>query len=164
MKARADWRRPFLLILGAVLLVEITMSLLDMGPESILVAAIGALVGVTIWSARSLADTTRGPQPTPRAFAPPRAIGADSRVKNLRTSILFGRSLSGSTELLHENLIKVIDDQLLHAHGIDRAAEPAAAAATIGQALTAFVTEAEAVESVADTKQLSHIITLIEQI
>ncbi len=159
-----EWRRPFLLIVGVVLLVELGMSLLDMGPEIMLVAALGAFTGATIWSVRSLSDTTKGPQPTPRAFAPPRAAGADSRVKSLRTGILFGRTMSGYADRLHETLVEVIDDQLVHAHGIDRFTEPAAAADVIGPTLAAFVSEPEAAALMTDTKEINRIITLIEQI
>ncbi len=162
--AAPEWRWPFLLIVGVVLLVELAMSLLDMGPEIMLVAALGAFTGTVVWTARTLAETTKGPRVAPRAFAAPRAAGADGRVKSLRTGILFGRTMSGYTDRLHETLVAVIDDQLAHAHGIDRATEPVAAAEVIGPALTAFVSEPEAAASMTDTREINRIVTLIEQI
>lgn len=160
----SEWRRPFLITVCSVLLVELAMVALNMGPETLLVAAVGAFVGAAAWCFWSLSDTTRGPEPTPRAFAAPRAVGADQRVKTLRTGILFGRNMHGYADQLHEILIDLIDDQLVHAHGIDRAIQPDEAASVIGSQLTSFVNEPEAPASLSNTKQLTRIVTLIEQI
>lgn len=158
------WRWPFVLILATIVVVEIFMFGTNMGPEPWLVAVVVALVGVTIWCLSLLAATTHALVPTPRAVAAPRAPGADRRVKALRTGILFSRNMSGHSERLHETLVGVIDDQLMHAHGIDRASAPEAAAAVLGSKLAAFVRDADASASVADTKELARIVTLIEQI
>lgn len=158
------WRWPFLLTLAAILVVEIFMFGTNMGPEPWLVAVVVALAGVTIWCLYLLAETTPALQPRPRAIAAPRAPGADRRVKGLRTGILFSRNMSDHAERLHETLVGVIDDQLKHAHGIDRGSAPEAAASVLGSKLTAFVSDADASASVADTKELARIVTLIEQI
>lgn len=157
-------RWPFLLTLGAILVVEVLMFSLNMGPEPMLVAAVGAFAGATVWCLYSLSDSTPTAPPTPRAIAAPRAPGADHQVKALRTGILFSRSMTGHGERLHDTLVDVIDDQLIHTHGVDRAAEPATAASILGTKLTAFVNASEPGASVSDTKELARIVTLIEQI
>lgn len=160
----SDWRRPFFITVGSVLVVELAMIALNMGPETLLVAALGAFVGAVSWCLWSLSSTTKGPLPTPRAFAAPRAAGADHRVKTLRTGILFGRNMHGYADQLRETLIDLIDDQLVHAHGIDRLMQPDDAASVIGPRLTSFVNDPDASASLSNTKELTRIVTLIEQI
>lgn len=164
MTSAPNWQRPFAWIAASILVIVGLMALLNMGPETVLVAALGALIGTTIWCVASLSNTQRLITPTPRAVALARTVGTDSRVRALRTNILFGRALDGHSDRLHETLLELIDDQLLHAHGIDRALDPNAAAVIIGPHLTAFVGDPTAAASIADTKKLNRIVTLIEQI
>lgn len=152
------------LVLGCILVVEIAMFSLNMGPEPLLVAAVGAFAGATVWCIHSLSGDIPMAPPTPRAVAPPRAPGADRQVKALRTGILFSRSMSGHGERLHDKLVDVIDDQLMHTHGIDRAAKPELAASTLGPKLTAFVNTPDPDASVSDTAELTRIVSLIEQL
>lgn len=162
--SNTEWHRPFWLIAGVIIVIVLLMLLLDMGPETTLVAAFGAFLGATVWCVTSLSQAPLIAKPPPRAVAPPRTVGADQRVKALRTGILFGRALGGHSDHLQQTLLEVIDDQLMHSHGIDRSNDPEAAASIIGPKLTAFVNDPEAAASIADTKQLTRIVTLIEQI
>lgn len=159
-----DWKRPFRWISAAIVTVLLLMVLLGMGPDTLLIVAFGAFIGAAIWCVSSLSQTVRMVLPLPRAVAPPRTVGTDSRVRALRTSILFGRALDGHSDRLRQTLLELIDDQLVHAHGVDREVDPGVAASIIGPQLSAFVDDPQASASIADTKQLTRIVTLIEQI
>jgi len=159
-----DWHRPFVIITGAVTVVILLMLMLDMGPQTILIAAFGAFIGAGAWCIASLSHTSLLAKPPPRAVVLPLAAGADRRVRALRTGILFGRALDGHSNRLHKTLLELIDDQLIHAHGIDRAVDPDGAASIIGPKLTSFVNDPDAAASIAQTKELTRIVTLIEQI
>lgn len=156
--------RPLLAIVGLVVCVLIVMYALDMGPTTPVVAALGTFVGMVAWSALSLADSTPVRQPPPRPVAAQRAVGADRRVKALRSSILFGRNMDGYSERIHESLVDVLDEQLMYAHSIDRQTQPDQAAAILGPELWDFLNDPDAVAIVAKTKELNRIVTLIERV
>lgn len=159
---RPEWHLPFALIAGFVLLVEVVMFGLDMGPETMMVAAVIGFTGICVWCYFSLVQSTAEPPEPARVVAASRLVGTDRRVRHLRTSILFGRSMGGYTERLHETLVDIIDDQLLHAHGVDRANDPEAAAAILHPRLQAMVSDPDSVADISKTDELARIVALIE--
>lgn len=161
---KGEWRLPFWLTVAAISAVVAFMIVFDMGPETTLVVAFGAFIGAAIWCVLSLSQPQWMPTAPPRAVVAPRAAGADQRVRALRTGILFGRALDGHSDRLYHTLVDVIDDQLLHAHGVNRSIDPEAAASIIGPNLASFVNDPESAGSIANTKELTRIVTLIEQI
>lgn len=164
MTGRSEWVRPFVATTAVVVVVVVLMTITDMEPEPLLVATFVTLLATGAWCVATLSNSIRSPNLVPRAVAVPLTIGADRRVKALRTGILFGRALGGHSTRLHQTLVGLIDDQLQHAHGIDRATDPDRAASIIGPKLTAFVNDPEAPASVASTKELTRIVSLIEQL
>lgn len=159
-----EWRRSFLKILGAIIVVELMMVALGMGPEILLVAALGGFLGAFGWMIRSLDAVTAPGPPSPPAVAPEAKPGDDPRVRSLRSGIVFSRSRSNYSERLYRSLVDVIDDQLAFVNGIDREADPEAAANALGPELLAFVEHGGSGESVLDTDDLARIVTLIERL
>lgn len=159
-----EWRRPFLKIVAAIVVVELIMVALGMGPEILLVAALGGFLGAFGWFIGSLDEITEPGPPSPPAIAPEAKPGDDPRVRSLRSGIVFSRSRSNYSERLHRSLVDLIDDQLAFAHGLDRANNADAALAVLGPELWAFVHDARADDSVLDPDDLGRIVTRIEQL
>ena len=159
-----EWRTPFLAILAGVLLVEVAMVALDMGPEPLLVAAVVTVAASTVWCVRSLALTTVDISQPVVAVANPPAPGADSRVRALRSSLVLGRTPGGDTDRLHATLVEVIDDQLQHAHGVDRQLQATEAHALLDPELRRFVEHPDAAPELAAASHVQRIVTLIERL
>ncbi len=159
----SGWRTPFVITVVAILVVEVAMVALGMGPEVLLVAAVGACVGSAVWCLHPLLETA-APEPPPAAVAAVPPPGADHRVKRLRSGIVFSSGMDVYAERLYLNLVELIDDQLVHAHGIDRRTAPADAEAVIGTELHRFVEDPEAAKALSRPRDLDRIVTLIEQI
>ncbi len=158
------WRTPFAIIVAVVLVVELVMLALGMGPQVLLVAAVGAFVGSAVWCLQPLLDGAAVPEPPPPAVASTPPPGTDHRVKRLRSGIVFSSGIDTHSERLYLTLVDLIDDQLAHAHGIDRRAEPAAAEAIIGPELAEFGRNPDAAKTLSRRRDLDRIVTLIEQI
>lgn len=162
------WRGPFLATVAVVILVEVSMVALDMGPEPVLVAAVLALAGATTWCVRSLALTTHAVEPPTLAVAEPMAPSADRRVRSLRSSIVFGASprsgRDADAEQLRTTLVGLVDDELWESHGIDRLAQPEAAASLLHPELDRFVSDPDSADAMTDPKQIERIVTLIERL
>ena len=62
------------------------------------------------------------------------------------------------------SLVELIDDQLLAAHMIDRAADPAGASAVLGDELTTFVDDPTTARRLDHPRHLAQIVQLIEQL
>lgn len=151
--------------MAITLVADMAMVLSGMGPNLLLVTALGALVGVTAWTVIELADTTPAIAPInadARSAPPPRG---ERRVTRLRTGLSNAGPNGPVFERLHESLVNVIDDQLRTVYQIDRSLEPEAARAVIGDDLHSFVDDrAAATASLAQPRRLDRILTLIEQL
>ena len=157
-------KRPVLIIVAIVVVMEVLMIASGMAPDVMLVAALGATLGAGTWM---LVDTAE-------AVPSETLIGAssrnepvhrvDRRVTTLRSSLVHGRTDSLSAERLHDSLVAIIDDQLRAAHHIDRTADLAAATTRLGPELTAFIEDPSARASLSTPRELDHIITLIERL
>lgn len=160
-----SWTRPVAAITAITLLANLAMLVSGMGPNVLLLTVLGGLIGVTIWTFTDLAATTPATAPidaTVRAAPAPRS---ERRVTRLRTGLAYAGPNGLVFEQLHESLVDVIDDQLRVAHQIDRASDPDAARAVIGDDLQAFIDDrAAATTTLARPRRLDHILTLIEQL
>jgi len=105
-------------------------------PAVFVLGGILAALGATLFLALDLADAVDGLEWSPRARQYP-ARRTDPRVAWLHHKVQSAR-WSGSTEI-SDTLIELVDDRLRAHHHIDRAEDPAAAAAVLSPALRTLV-------------------------
>lgn len=160
----ARFKHPVVVIGGITIAVIVAMIAADMGPNVVLIAALGLLIGVGVWFTNELATVAVGTDGVPTGTAPEPGVRADRRVTRLRSGLAYGRAGDPSFERLYENLVELIDDQLLAAHEIDRFADPDAARAVIGDELHQFVNDPDAARTLAHPRTLDHVLTLVERI
>jgi hypothetical protein len=155
--------QPLAVIAAGTVSVAAFMLLSGMGPELVLVVSLGLLVGLGGWQLATLADATptESTGTISERGAPP--ARADRRVMRLRAGLAYGRPDGITLERLRATLVDVIDDQLLTAHQIDRAADPVAAAAVLGPELQHFVDDPDA-SALTQPDRLEHTLTLIERL
>jgi hypothetical protein len=152
-------------IVAATLAVNAAMVLLGMGPNLALSLVLGGLIGVAVWTVTDLADVTPASAQVVADHRPPPPARGERRVTRLRTGLAYSGPNGLVFEQLHESLVTVIDDQLRVAHQIDRADDPDAARAVLGDELQAFVDDrTAAATTLAKPRRLDHILTLIEQL
>lgn len=140
------------------------MVLTGMGPQLVLIGALGALVGVTIWLVVAVgsAATPSPPWVTPRSSAGRVAL-SNQQVSTLRSRIAYGRS-TGGDERLYAILVELIDDQLAAAHGVDRTTDPDAARAILGDHLFEFAADPTAARSLTRRRAVERVVAGIEAI
>ena len=149
---------------GAVVVGNVALAVLGTGPNVALLAAAGTLAGALAWFLAGAVERARvtGGVPAPPAAEPVARL--DHRLMTMRNRIAYGRAEDVSTERLRATLVDVIDDQLVAVHEIDRAVDPAAAAAVLGPELTAFVDDAHAARRLTRARDLDRLVTLIERL
>jgi hypothetical protein len=106
-------------------------------PAVFVLGGIVAALGATLFLALDLADAVDGLEWSPRARQQYPARRTDPRVAWVRHKVQSAR-WSGSTEI-SDTLIELLDDRLRAHHHIDRAEDPAAAAAELSPALRILV-------------------------
>jgi hypothetical protein len=159
------WARPVAVIASVTLVANLAMVLLGMGPNVLVLTALGGLIGMTVWTVADLADATPASAPIDANVRPAPSPRSERRVTRLRTGLAYAGPNGLVFEQLHESLVEVIDDQLRVAHRIDRTTDPAAARAVIGDELQAFIDDrATAATTLARPRRLDRILTLIEQL
>jgi hypothetical protein len=140
------------------------MVVTGMGPTVVLVAALGALVGLGVWLLVDLADRTEtsgdGARETPQVTS----ARPDRRVERLRADLAHGRPDSIAPERLHLALVEIIDDQLRSTHHLERRDDPEAASAVLGDELQQFVDDPDAAAALLRPKRLGHLLDLIERL
>jgi hypothetical protein len=152
-------------IAAITLAANAAMVLSGMGPNVVLLAVLGALIGVAVWTLAELADTTPATAPIDANVRPAPPARSERRVTRLRTGLAYAGPNGLVFEQLHGSLVDVIDDQLRVAHQIDRASDPEAARAVIGDDLQVFIDDrAAATADLARPRRLDRILTLIEQL
>jgi hypothetical protein len=152
------------LIIGATIVVDVLMVVTGMGPQVVLVAALGVLVGAGVWFLTDLADVTDGATAVPMGTTKEPAARADRRVMQLRTGLAYGRPDRASLLQLRATLVDLVDDQLRAVHLIDRAQQPEAARAVMSDDLYAFVTDPDSATMLTEPRRVDHIVTLIERL
>jgi hypothetical protein len=153
-----------LTIVGVTVVVDVLMVVTGMGPQVVLIAALGVLVGVGVWFLADLAKVIEGATGVPAGTSKEPVPRADRRVMQLRTGLAYGRPDRASLVQLRATLIDLVDDQLRAVHLIDRADHPDAARALIGDELAAFVDDPDSATVLTDPRRVDRIVTLIERI
>ncbi len=159
-----SWKRPVGLIIGVTIMVDVLMVVTGMGPQVVLVAALGVLVGAGVWFLADLADVTDGATAVPMGTTNEPAARADRRVMQLRTGLAYGRPDRASLLQLRATLVDLVDDQLRAVHLIDRAQQPEAARAVMSDDLYVFVTDPDSATMLTEPRRVEHIVTLIERL
>jgi hypothetical protein len=160
-----SWSRPVATIVALVVVANVVMVLSGMGPNVVLVTALGGLVGMTVWTVAQLAEATPATTPIDASVRSAPAPRGEPRVARLRTGLSHAGPNGPVLEQLHDSLVNVIDDQLRVAHQIDRSLDPVAARAVIGDELHAFIDDpATATADLAHPRRLDRILTLIEHL
>ncbi len=159
-----SWRRPALTIVGVTIVVDVLMVVTGMGPQVVLVAALGVLVGAGVWFLADLAEVIEGATGVPASTSKEPVARADRRVMQLRTGLAYGRPDRATLLQLRTTLVDLVDDQLRAMHLIDRAEQPDAARTVLGDDLYAFVTDPDSATVLTDHRRVDHIVTLIERI
>lgn len=136
----------------AVVVTEIILLVTDTGPNLVLVAALVVATGVSIWAARPLSAEAPRPGDGVSSNDPPPPDSPDLRAAVLRQATGGGGSRSHHAEQLRRQLSAIVDDQLLTAHGIDRAAEPERARQLIGPDLARFLADPRAVDRLTERR------------
>ncbi len=158
------WRHPVVKIVGVAIAVDVFMIVTGMGPQVVLVAALGGLVGVGLWFLSDLADVAIGATGVPVTPSSAPAVRADRRVMQLRTGLAYGRPDRASLVSLRASLIELVDDQLRAVHQVDLADDPDGARAVIGDDLSAFVDDPDSATILTQPRNVDRILTLIEAI
>jgi hypothetical protein len=158
------WIVPAAAIVGLTIVIEVLMALTDMGPHVVLVAAVCVLLGIGVWFVVDLAHEADGFTDMPVGVAPTPAMRTDRRVMRLRSGLAYGQRNDASLEQLRTSLVELVDDQLLAVHHIDRADDPDAAHAVLGDDLFDFVADPATARALARPRSLDRILTLIERI
>lgn len=159
-----SWKLPVAKIVGVTIVVDVLMIVTGMGPQVVLVAALGVLVGVGLWFLSDLADVALGATGVPAGPASAAEPRADRRVMQLRTGLAYGRPDRASLVRLRASLIELVDDQLRTVHHVDLAEDPDGARAVIGDDLYAFVDDADSAGMLTQPRNVDRILTLIERI
>jgi hypothetical protein len=158
------WKRSLAALVVGAISLAVAMSVTGMGPEVALVMALAVLVGAVCWACSDLTKFTSGSAGLPAAEAPPPVARVDRRVMRLRSGLAYGRSDRESLDQLRETLVELIDDQLLAGHLIDRAVDPAAAHALLGDELSTFVQDPDTARLLDKPRYLTTTVTLIERL
>lgn len=160
----AAGRRAAVTALAVIAVGIVAAALVGMGPDVVLLAAAGLLCAAGWWFLSGVLDrtTSTGGVAAPPATPPPARI--DHRLMTLRNGIAYGRAHDASTARLRDALVELVDDQLRAVHDIDRATQPAEAAATLGAELSSFVEDSDSARRLTRPRDLDRIVTLIEQL
>jgi len=156
-------KRPIIAIVVATVAVEAFMIVTDMGPQLTLVTAACALAGAGIWLLVSVGREAVRYETVSEPHQPPVTRLPDLRITLLRQGLSYGRHDDQIPEPMHASLVASIDDELAVSHSIDRAADPTAARAVLGDDLMEFI-DAPAEARSLRLEELAHIVTLIERI
>jgi hypothetical protein len=173
LRDKVDWRVKT--TAGAWLVVGVGMIMLGMEPRLVLLGFIVIIVAAAMWLILDLGTASSQlvwHNPAPRNGPSERP---DLRVQILRTRLRRPPAKrraqrTADTEApepvneIVETLLSVIDDHLLADHGIDRAADPSAAAQILGPDLTRFTTDSSARRSMTRRRSLAGTIKLIEDL
>ena len=151
-------------IIVGILVVEVLMVVTGTGPDLLLVAGLGCLIGAAGWCAVDLHAAAVEADPLPVAHRTPPPTGVDRRVRLLSTGLRFDKHSDHSAKRVRDSLVELVDDQLVAKYGVDRTVDPAAAERILGPQLFRLVDDPDSARSVARPKNLTHIVTLIERL
>ena len=158
-----SWQGTVAAIVAGTIVVDSFMVFADTGPDVMLIAGLCVLVGVGLWFMSELLSAPV--EAADDAFrSTPTLHATDRRVMRLRSGLVYGRRDDTSLERLRASLVELVDDQLRSAHQVDRAVDPEAARAVLGDELFAFVDDPRTAHDLAAPQKLDRILTRIEQV
>ena len=155
--------RPVVVIVVATITIQLLMLVTDMGPHLLLVGAVCALVGVTVWTVSGLGRAAVRTEAVSTPHPPPPTRLPDLRITLLRQGLSYGRHDNQIPDRVYWSLVTLIDDELAVGHGIDRQSDPDAAHDIIGADLMRFVTDPAGSRRLS-IDGLARIVTQIERI
>ena len=130
------WRRRAIV---AVVVWGLTVGLLaaiGMRPSPVPLAGVTLCVAAVTWLLLDLGDIASPASWYAASDAGGTGLGADARLRALHRQLLRDPSRGGGE--LHTLLVGLIDDRVQTEHAIARRTNPTAAAAILGESLTAF--------------------------
>lgn len=145
---------------AAIILAAVT----GMGPDPVMLGALGLLVGCIIWCLADLSNRVTSTDGIATTIAPAPVAHVDHRLMSLRNGIAYGRVNDASVERLRTALVELVDDQLRTVHGIDPIADPDGAAAVLGPELAELVADPSTARHLTRSRDLDRIVTLIERL
>lgn len=149
-----------LVALGAI----VAMTLLGMHPRAVLVAGI-VLVAATIgWLAVDVGALPAEIDWERHADRREIWVRSDQRVNLIRARLHRERRRGDEWASTADQLAELIIARLRTTHGIDRVAEPAAAADVLGPELTAFLDDPDIRRRMSGLRALPSTLTLIERL
>jgi hypothetical protein len=150
------------MVLGLVVWVGVVavMAGLEMRPAVIALGAVVFAVGSVVAVMFDLGDLPRPVDWSAVRDSGSSTRGADARVRSLRRQLVDERRLDLGQ--LHRTLSELVDDRLLAHHRIDRAADPAAAAAVLAPSLRDLLAMAPDDRSIGDPRRLQRVLTDLE--
>lgn len=156
------WRRWTVAIVAGTSAVMALAALTGMKPHLVLVAGLGAVVGITVWVAVSLRHLTV--VPAVWATAPSHAAEDDSL--GYLTSgwglLPMGPDDWRGAARLHARLVELVDDRLATGHSVDRHHDPDTARAILGDDLSRFVDDPDAARSLTSEATVERVVARIE--
>ena len=155
---------PVVVITAGTAAVAVFMVVTGMGPELVLVAALGGLVGLAGWFLLDVADSTETTADVGADRHGTRDVRGDRRVERLRSDLAHGRPDSIVPERLHRALVEIIDDQLRSVHHIERHDDPEAALAVLGDELQHFIDDPGSAVALLRPNRLDRVLGLIERL
>jgi hypothetical protein len=158
------WRIRLVVTASVWLSLDVLMVIAGMGPRHLVLGLAVAALASLCWVAYDLAADVRAPDWRTMLARPTMLTGYDSRVSRIKLH-LYDESGSGrASGRLHLTLVELIDDRVLSRHGIDRAIQPDAARAAMGDTLHRFVTAPLSQRDMADRRMLDRVLTCIEDL
>ena len=158
-------------VIGSIL--GVVMMLLGMEPRLVLLGLIVVAVASTGFLLMDLAAVTAPVDWSSFRLDDPTRVPVDWRVQQLRGTLLRSTTRrrstaaaiagTGRTDQVVDSLVGVVDDILFTEHGIDHAADPAAATAVVGPELARLLADPAAHSSMSH-RRLDHIVTLVEDL
>ncbi|MEO1060280.1 MAG: hypothetical protein AAFZ07_02595 [Actinomycetota bacterium] len=158
-------------LLGSV--IGVMMVLLGMEPRLVLVGLIVVAVAATGFLLVDLTEVTAPVDWHRFQLEEDTRVPVDWRVQQLRGTLLRSTTrrrstaaaiaATGRTDQVLDSLVGVVDDLLFTEHGIDHAADPAAAAEIVGPELARLLADPAAYGSMSH-RELDRIVTLVERV
>jgi hypothetical protein len=158
------WRRRLVLVAVTAVVACLAMLLLGMHPRVALVGVIVLVVATIAWFTLDVGSLVEEIDWERHADRRDTSARSDRRVNLIRTRLHRERRGADEWASTAAHLADLIDARLRSYHGIDRAADPAAAANVLGPELAAFMNDPDARRRMAGLRSLPATLTLIERL
>lgn len=125
-------------------------------------AAAAAAVWTVIWLLIDVVPTVPYTSWQVTALYTPRQPGGDMRLERLTDRLTSGVDRDAVAYDVHRTLSAVVDDRLRRNHGIERAADPAAAERVLGSELTTYLTTTPHMRRTGQAQEFAALLDRIE--